>query len=138
MLRTAASNPLVAFAQVDARGLPASIAPYVLDASIGDGSVTTPKIADLAVTKAKLSTNIQPFSVSIHQSSVTTVGGSPGEDFAIPGVLASDFGWATVEFQGASMPVLLSSSAQANKIQTLFSTDPGNDTFVLLSVFRAT
>lgn len=102
-----------------------------------DNAVTTNKINDLAVTKAKLSANLQPFSVCVFQSKVSTVGGGTLESFTTPGVQINDFVFATMRFQGASNPIIVASNVQfINKIEVFFSIDPGNDSFILLNAFR--
>lgn len=127
---------------------PIELGAAINTASLEDGTVTTPKLAnlavttpkieDLAVTKAKLAANIQPFSVSVHHSHAQTVGGAAIEIFAVSGILASDFVFATMESPGTSTPVIVDSFGQSNAIRVRFSVDPGNDTFVLLNAFRAT
>lgn len=110
----------------------------VTNIQLADNAVRTAKIQDANVTKAKLATNIQPFSVSVHQSHVTTLGGAALEIFAVSGILASDFVFATMESPGASSPVIVDSFGQANAIHVRFSVDPSSDTLILLNAFRAT
>lgn len=110
----------------------------VTNVQLADNAVRTAKILDDNVTLDKLAPNIKPFSVSVHQSHVNTVGGAVVEIFAVSGILASDFVFATMESPGASTPVIVDSFGQANAIHVRFSVDPSADTLLLLSAFRAT
>lgn len=106
---------------------PVTVGAFISAGDIADGAVTLPKLA----------VGVSPSHVVKFGGSVTTTGGLPVEDFAVPGVLPSDHVVVVVRSEGIVPVTILESNTGTDDFGVEFSADPSNDTDITYMVFRA-
>lgn len=108
--------------------------------TIANDAVTTAKILNANVTKAKLATGISASHiVKFASASVTTVGGAASENFTVTGAQVGDIAFVQLVDEGTNTIVIKSASVTAlNTLTVDFNNDPGNDAVFAYQILRAT
>lgn len=114
---------------------------------VADGSITTLKLADLAVTEAKidsaavsldkLAPGVRPSHIVAFAGQQTTVGGAASEAFAIPGALATDLAFVQMVNNGTNAVDALNAVVTDNTLTVTFSADPTADAVINYQLLRA-
>lgn len=105
---------------------------------INNNAVTSIKIVDANVTKAKLAAGINASHMVVYAGEHTTVGGAAAEAISVAGVLATDLVFVQLKAQGAAPQTVLIAVPTADTVTVTFSADPSNDHIVYYQVVRAT
>jgi len=110
----------------------------IISANLASDAVTTVKILNANVTKAKLAAGVSGSHMVVSAASHTTVGGGVSEDITIAGALNTDIPIVTIKTAGASPVVVRAVVAAAGKVTLTFSADPSNDHVLSIVLLRAT
>lgn len=115
---------------------PVTVAAFISAGDIADGSVTTAKLAALAVTLAKLAPGITPSHVVKFADEIITTGGSATETFSVPGVLGTDLIFTQLQAEGSTPRTILVADTLTDQIRLVFSGDPAADHHFFYEVTR--
>lgn len=106
------------------------------DATLANTGAIT--IANGAVSKAKLSTSIQPAGVIKFASQFTTLGGAAAEAITVTGALATDLAFVQLVDGGTGVVSVVKAVVTADTLTVTFSADPGNDAIINYQIVRLT
>lgn len=106
--------------------------------TIAADAITTTKILNAAVTKAKLETAIQPAGVIKFGAQFTTLGGAAAEAITVTGALATDLAFVQLVDGGTGVVSVVKAVVTADTLTVTFSADPGNDAKINYQIVRLT
>ena len=110
----------------------------VTAAKIAADAVTTAKILNANVTKAKLATGISANLMVMYAGDFTTVGGDVNESIPVVGMLGTDTVHVVVRTPGAVPVSIATVTPGADAIAVVMSADPAADHVLSYIVMRAT
>lgn len=106
--------------------------------TIANDAVTTAKILNANVTKAKLATGISSSHIIKFAGQPTTVGGAAAEAFTVTGALNTDLAFVQMVDNGTNNVTIVDAVVTADTLTVTFSGDPGADTVINYQIIRAT
>lgn len=106
--------------------------------TIANDAVTTAKILNANVTKAKLATGISASHIIKFAGQPTTVGGAAAEAFTVTGALNTDLAFVQMVDNGTNNVTIVDAVVTADTLTVTFSGDPGADTVINYQIIRAT
>jgi hypothetical protein len=106
-------------------------------AGIASDAVTTAKILNANVTLAKLAAGVAPSHIVKFAGKFTTLGGDANEQISVPGVVAGDIVFVSLQDKGGTPRTILTAKPGTDVIDMIFSGDPSTDHIVSYQVLRA-